>query len=67
MKGVFKVEKWYRVPEIDNRFAFEGTRDEVLESIYVNKTKIPDGYKVKGAANPIKYGKNNKYSLMERS
>ena len=65
VKGVFKVDKWYVVPERKNRIAFEGHRDEALEKIYVNKTKIPEYYKLRGNIQPVQYGKNNKYNKIK--
>ena len=59
VKGVFKVDEWYVTPEFDNRIAFKGARVPDLEEEYVNKTKIPDYYKLKGSINPVQYGKNN--------
>ena len=61
VKGVFKVDEWYYVPEENNRIAFIGKREEELEEKYVNKTKIPEYYKQKGNASPVQYGRNNKY------
>jgi len=59
--GVFVPEKWYhsdlngQSSKVSNRIAFEGREaDAYLKKLYKGK-QVPDSYRKKGAANPIKY------------
>jgi len=61
--GVFKAEKWLPVTpdnfpgreELPGRYGFHGKEAEVeIQKYYIGK-RIPDIYRKRGAANPIKY------------
>lgn len=64
VKGVFKPIKWMKATRenfpgfevIDpDRWGFEGEEaDEAIRSQYVGK-RVPDKYRAKGAANPVRY------------
>ena len=52
--AVYKVDMWY---EVDERYAFEGKpAPPKIRNNFLNK-KIPETYRNKGAANPVRYMK----------
>lgn len=53
IKGIYKVNKWYPVPELNNRLAFEGEPATDLKD-FINK-RIPAKYRKKGQASPTLY------------
>lgn len=64
VKGAFQPTKWMKATKenfpgfesgIPGRFGFEGREaDEAVRKLYVGK-RIPDRYRARGAANPIRY------------
>jgi hypothetical protein len=64
--GAFKADKWLPVTpenfpdreEFPGRYGFYGVEaDDEIKSLYVGK-RVPDEYRKRGAANPIKYSWN---------
>ncbi len=65
--GVFRPEKWLQATTINfpgredrlDRIGFVGSEAELeIRSLYLNR-RIPDRYRTKGAANPVKYAWRN--------
>lgn len=53
IRGVYKVDEWYLVPELNNRLAFNGTEATELKD-FIGK-RIPADYRKKGQASPTLY------------
>jgi hypothetical protein len=64
IKGVFKPDAWYECNEenlkyftgvASGRHGFVGKRaDKIIEDMYIGK-RIPDSFRKRGAANPVRY------------